>query len=183
MCVCVCTCTQLSSQKPHFPVHCHLKIFGRQPEPRPSCPLLSPEPHSCFSRGFSLMFCQDRRLITPKAILSNLLSFLFPHFRTVAPSATQAQRLQTPDLSPSSTIRQPHTNSKIPQLPESCLLVNSHSATSHEIPTKSGGTVSHARIKSEHPEGDFPGGPVVENPSSNAGDAARSLVREVRYHI
>ena len=120
MCVCVCTCTQLSSQKPHFPVHCHLKIFGRQPEPRPSCPLLSPEPHCCFSRGFPLMFCQDCRLITPKAILSNLLSFLFPHSRTVAPSATQAQRLKTPDLSPSSTIRQPHTNSKIPQLHESC---------------------------------------------------------------
>ena len=30
---------------------------------------------------------------------------------------------------------------------------------------------------------DFPGGPVVKNPSSNGGDSGASLVRELRSHM
>ena len=30
---------------------------------------------------------------------------------------------------------------------------------------------------------DFPGGPVVKNPSSNTGDSVPSLVRELRSHM
>lgn len=66
-------CSPHYSQRSCPPMHCHLNTFGWQPEPRSSCPLLSPEPPSCFSRCLPLMFCQDLSLISPQTTLLTCL--------------------------------------------------------------------------------------------------------------